>query len=66
MLVAFAGPSYLFSKYEIEVGHECGLNFKSARSGVTMCFRFVSVVSAAASAVAKTFASHVKTVWATS
>ena len=36
--------------------------FKSPRSGVTLCFRFVSDTSAAAT----TFACHVKTVWATS
>ena len=36
------------------------LLFKSPRSGVTLCFQFVS----AASAAAKTFPSHVKTVWA--
>ena len=35
---------------------------KSPRSGVTLCFQFVS----AASASATTFASHVKTVWAKS
>ena len=33
---------------------------KSPRSGVTLCFQFVSAASA--SAAAKTFASHVKTV----
>ena len=38
--------------------------FKSPRSGVTLCFQFVSAASAAASAAAKTFPSHVKTVWA--
>ena len=36
--------------------------FKSPRSGVTLCFQFVSAASA--SAAAKTFPSHVKTVWA--
>ena len=35
---------------------------KSPRSGVTLCFQSVSAVSA--SAAAKTFPSHVKTVWA--
>ena len=38
---------------------------KSPRSGVTLCFQSVSAASAsAASAAAKTFPSHVKTVWA--
>ena len=36
------------------------LIFKSPQSGVTLCFQFVS----AASATAKTFPSHVKTIWA--
>ena len=36
---------------------------KSPRSGVTLCVQFVSATSAA-SAAAKTFPSHVKTVWA--
>ena len=31
---------------------------------MTLCFQFVSAASAAASAAAKTFASHIKTVWA--
>ena len=35
---------------------------KSPRSGVTLCFQFVS--AALASAAAKTFPSHVKTIWA--
>ena len=42
---------------------------ESPRSGVTLCFQFISAVStasavSAASATAKTFASHIKTVWA--
>ena len=40
---------------------------KSPRSGVTLCFQFVSAASAAtsaASAASTTFASHVKTFWA--
>ena len=37
---------------------------KSPQSGVTLCFQFVSSTSAAVSAAATTFASHVKTVWA--
>ena len=44
---------------------------KSPRSGVTLCYQFVSAAStaaaataAAASATATTFASHVNTVWA--
>ena len=36
--------------------------FKSPRSGVTLCFQFVSASSA--SAAAKIYPSHVKTVWA--
>ena len=39
------------------------LSLKSPRSGVTLCFQFVS---ATASAAATIFASHVKTVWAKS
>ena len=41
---------------------KCLCIIKSPRSGVTLCFQFVSAVSA--SAAAKTFPSHVKTVWA--
>ena len=38
---------------------------KSPQSGVTLCFQFVSAAAAAAAPVAAmTFASHVKTVWA--
>ena len=36
---------------------------KSPQSGVTLCFQFISAASAASTA-AKTFPSHVKTVWA--
>ena len=36
---------------------------KSPQSGVTLCFQFVSAASATAGS-AKTFASHVKTIWA--
>ena len=36
---------------------------KSPRSGVTLCFQFVSA-AAAASATATTFTSHIKIVWA--
>ena len=39
------------------------LLIKSPQSGVTLCFQFVSAAASAAAA-AKTFASHVKTVWA--
>ena len=46
--------------------------FKSSQSGVTLCFQFVSTTSASSSATAsasvstsaKTFPSHVKTIWA--
>ena len=39
------------------------LLIKSPRSGVTLCFQFVSAAaSAAAAAAAATFASHVKTI----
>ena len=37
---------------------------KSPQSGVTLCFQFVSAAASAAAAAANTFASHVKTVWA--
>ena len=39
---------------------------KSPQSGVTLCFQFVSAAASAsaAAAAAMTFASHVKTIWA--
>ena len=37
---------------------------KSPRSGVSLCFQSVSAKSASLSAAAKTFPSHIKTVWA--
>ena len=41
---------------------------KSSRSGVTLCFQFISLsasaAAAATAAAATTFASHMKTIWA--
>ena len=37
---------------------------KSPQSGVTLCFQFVSAAASPSAAAAMTFASHVKTVWA--
>ena len=48
------------------IPHFTGHLIKSPQSGVTLCFQFVSAAASAAAtaAAAMTFASHVKTVWA--
>ena len=47
------------------VHHSSPYIIKSPRSGVTLCFQFVSAASATATA-ATAFASYAKTFWATS
>ena len=67
-----SGPTWIWKgkmRYTLNVKSvPCTFLIKSPQSGVTLCFQFVSALSAAAaataSAAATTFASHVKTVWA--
>ena len=65
--ISVSGNLVCFCKFTWRIlHHRCtilSILIKSPRSGVTLCFQSVSATSAA-SAAAKTFPSHIKTVWA--
>ena len=74
--IAYLGPIYVFPMEHIMAvwpsltasGYLRFMIFKSPRSGVTLCFQFLSGASAAsavsAATAAKNLPSHVKTIWA--